>query len=132
MAYFLEISEIPPIRKIAALLRLYGLNAAIVLLQKDAFAVRLVHQCEPAPVDSQAGKPLNEINLAQAKKTGDPRDVRIGKTHLARPPAAGSASLTLVVDGHDRKDTEGENPKFQNPNPKRAPAGFTNEIDNVY
>ena len=99
-AGLLEAGKIPEVRKITALLRLHRLHRAIFAFQKNARAVRLFLQGQPAAIPAQPGEPLDEIRFAQAVERGEARDFRVRQTHLARPAAAGRATLALIKNRH--------------------------------
>ena len=65
MADFLEAGKVPEIRKRAALIGLHWLHRTVVPVEENAFAVRLVLQCEALAVGAQTRELLNEIELAQ-------------------------------------------------------------------
>ena len=100
VAGFFKAGKIPEVRKVAALLRLDGLHRAVVALQKNAFAIRLVQQCQSAPIRAQPREALDEVGFAQALERGEAGDRGIVQPHLSRPAAAGGAALTFVEDGH--------------------------------
>jgi hypothetical protein len=100
VANFLEVGNIPEVRKIAALLRLDVLNGAIVAFQKNAAAVRFFLQRQSAAIPSHPGELLDEIGFADALDCGEPGNFFIRQTHLSRPAAAGRATLTLIKNRH--------------------------------
>src|SRR5690606_38256384 len=64
-AMLLEAGEVPQVGEVAALLRLDRLDAAILAVEEDAFAIGFVEQREAAAVGGQAGELLDEICLRQ-------------------------------------------------------------------
>ena len=103
VAGLLEAGEIPEVREIAALLRLHGLNGAIVAFQKNAAAIRLFQQRQPTTIPAQPRELLDELGFAQALERGEPGDFRIRQTHLPRPAATGRATLTFIKNRHDQR-----------------------------
>ena len=99
-AGLLEAGEIPEIRKIAALLRFDRLHRAVFAVRKNALAVRFFHQRQAAPVVAQPRELLDELIYDHALERREPRDFRVGQTHLARPAAAGRATLTFQKYRH--------------------------------
>ena len=71
-ARLLEAGEVPQVRKVPALLRLHWLHGAVLTVEEDAFAIRLVHQRQAAPVGAQPRELLDELVLAHAAKGGCP------------------------------------------------------------
>jgi hypothetical protein len=100
MADLFEAGKVPQIRKIPALLRLGGLNRAIVAVEKYTRPVRLFLQHEPAAVVAQPGELLDEGVFAHVLERREPGDLGIGHAHLPRPAAARGATLTFVEDRH--------------------------------
>ena len=100
VANFLEIRKVPQVRKIAALPGLDRLNGTIVAFKKNALAVWLLHQSQPTVILSQAGEPLDKIELAHLLERGEACDFLIAQTHLPRPAAAGRAALAFVKNRH--------------------------------
>ena len=90
----------PQVREIPALLRLHGLNGAIVTGKKHAHTIRLLLQGKAASVMGQAREALNEVVFAQPLKCGEAGHFRICEPHLAGPAAAGRATLAIVKDRH--------------------------------
>ena len=103
MTDFLEAGKIPEIGKLAALLRLDGLDRAIVAFQKNTGAVRLLPQGQPATIPAQPGELLDEFVFADALECGEPRDFLIRQTHLPRPATASRATLAFQKNGHAGK-----------------------------
>lgn len=103
VADFLEAGEVPKIWKLAALLRLDGLDGAAFAFQKNTRAVWLLHEREALPINAQPGELLDEIGFAQAFERREPRDLCFGQTHLPRPPTTGRATLAFEEDGHTKK-----------------------------
>lgn len=101
MTNFFEAGKIPEIRKITALLRLHGLDRAIVAMEKNTFAIRLLLQGKTTPIFGEPGEFLNEIELGQTFVSGQSRDLHIGQTHLSRPATTSRAALTFVKDRHE-------------------------------
>lgn len=100
MTDFFETGEIPEIRKITALLRLDRLHRAVVALEKNTFAVRLVLQCQSLSIMAQVQERLDKIELAHSLEFRQTTDLCVGQAHLSRPPTAGGASLTFVKNRH--------------------------------
>jgi hypothetical protein len=102
-ADFFKTRKIPQIRKVAALLWLYGLHGAVISLQKYTLLIGFFLQNEPPPVLPQARKLLNEVMLAYLQKSRETGDLVVGQSHLSRPSAAGGAALALVKNRHDEE-----------------------------
>jgi len=100
MTDLFESGKVPEIRKIAALLRLDRLDRTIVAHEKFALTIGLFAQRQPATVRPQPGMVGNEVGLPEAKVGGNPRDLRVGQAHLARPPATRRATLAFVENRH--------------------------------
>ncbi len=103
--HLLEAGKVPAVRKIPALLRLHGLNRAIVALEEDAFAVWFFLQRQSAAVVAQPHEALNEVVLAQTLERGEPGDFRFRHAHLPGPATAGGATLAFVEDRHNTDAT---------------------------
>ena len=100
MTDFLEAGKVPEVRKIAALLRLYGLDGTIVADEELTFAVGLFEQRKPFAIRPHARVTSDELCFAQIEMCGDARNLRVGQSHLTRPPATGRATLALVENWH--------------------------------
>ena len=100
MAEFLRAGKVPEIWKIATLLRFDGLDGTIFPFEKDAFAIGLVLKGQATPILGEAGKLMNEGHLGKSFEGGEAGDFRFGQTDLARPAAAGGATLTFQKDWH--------------------------------
>lgn len=102
-AYFFEAGKIPEIWKIPALLRLHRLHGAVISLEKNTGAIRLLLQRQALPVTAQSREALDELELAQMKESSHPRDRGIVHAHLPGPTTARGATLALVEDRHGPK-----------------------------
>lgn len=100
VADFFESREIPQVWKVAALLRLHGLNRAVFAIEKDTFAVGLILQRQSLTIMAQLQKLLNKIELAHLLERGEPGNFLLGQTHLTRPAATGRATLTFIKNRH--------------------------------
>ena len=100
MADLFKARKVPEVRKIPALLRLHGLNAAIIAQQKDTLAVGLFLQNQSATIRAQPHELLDEIVLAQRFELRQPGEFGVGHAHLARPATAGGATSAFVEDRH--------------------------------
>src|ERR1700690_1195862 len=100
VADFLKAGKVPWIWKIAALLRLHGLQGTVDAFQENAPAIRLFLQGESLPVLAQPGETLDELVPADPLECGEPGDFRIRQTHLPRPAAAGRATLAFKKNWH--------------------------------
>jgi hypothetical protein len=102
-AGFFEAGEIPEVGEITALLRFDGLDGTVLAFEKDAGAAGLFHEREAVAIFAQAGVTLDEIVFGQAEVPGHAGDLFVRKPDLARPAAAGGATLAFVEDGHGVK-----------------------------
>jgi len=91
--------EVPGVGEVAALLGFDRLDPAVLTVQKDAGAVRLIDQGQAAAVGTQTGVLLNEIGLLQSEVTRNGGDLFFGHLHVARPTAAVGAALAEVLGG---------------------------------
>lgn len=101
MADFLKAGEVPEVWEITTLLGLHRLHGAVVAIQKNAFAIRLLLKREPATVLGEPRELLDERNLSHAFERGESRDFAIAQAHVAGPPATGGATLAFMEDRHD-------------------------------
>jgi hypothetical protein len=103
-ADFPPTGKAPAVGKVAALLRLHWLDAAVAAFEKKALAIRLVDERESVALRSQPGEALDEFGFVHAEEGGDLRNLLRADFHLARPAAASGAALALVVKvvGHER------------------------------
>ena len=92
----------PQIRKVAALLRLHGLHGAGVTLQEHTCATGSFLQGKSAPVMRQPREALDEVVLAQFVEPGESGDLLAGQPDLARPAAAGRATLAIMINRHNQ------------------------------
>jgi hypothetical protein len=99
-AMLLEAGEVPQVGEVATLLWLDRLDAAILAIEEDAFAIGFVEQREAAAVGGQAGELLDEICFRHLKVTGETRDLGGLQPDLSRPAATGRAALAFMKDGH--------------------------------
>ena len=99
---FFRAGIFPEVGEVATLLRLHGLNRAIVADEKHTRATGLFLQSQPTPVMGQPGEALNEVAFAQFVERGQSRDFFASQLHLTRPAAAGRAALAIVKDGHNQ------------------------------
>jgi hypothetical protein len=90
--------EIPFIRKIAALLRFYFVDYAVVSLEEVALPVVLVDEGQSVSLLAKPRVPLNEIIQFDPEECGDLCDLRLTDFYLARPPATRCTALAVVVD----------------------------------
>ena len=97
--------KIPGVGEVAALLRFDRLNPAVLAVQEDAGAVRLIDQGQATAIGSQPGVLLDKIILFQAKVPGNGVDLLFGNLHVPRPAATVGAALAEVFGGffHERK-----------------------------
>ena len=100
VADFFETGKVPEIWKVPALLRLDGLNRAIVSLEENASAVRLFSQGQTTAIRTQAHEALNELVLGKALVHGQTRQLGFGHPHLPGPTAASGATPAFVKDRH--------------------------------
>jgi hypothetical protein len=100
MADLFEAGKVPKVRKIPALLRLDGLNRTIVAVEKNTRSVRLFLQNQSVTVVAQPGELLDEVVFAHALERREAGDLGVVHVYLARPAAAGGATLTFVKDRH--------------------------------
>jgi hypothetical protein len=90
--------EIPFIRKIAALLRFYFVDYAVISLEEEALPVILVDEGQSVSLLAKPRVPLNEIVQFHPDECGDLCDLRLADFYLARPPATRCTALAAVVD----------------------------------
>jgi len=95
--------KIPKIGEILALPGLDRLHRAIISVQKNAFVIGFFLQRQPLAILPQPSETLDEFVFAEALEGGQPRDFRVGQTHLSRPAAAGRATLTFQKNRHARR-----------------------------
>lgn len=122
---FLEAREVPQVREVAALLRLDGLNAAIVSIQELALAVGLFQQGEAFAVGPQSRVPFNKFSLIQSEVSRDAGDFRVRQSYLARPAAARRAALAFVENRHPRISNASRPGRKEKPRAVEADRGGT-------
>jgi hypothetical protein len=114
MADLLKVRKVPKVRKIAALLRFDRLNGAVISLEENTLTVRLLLQRQAGPVLPQAGKSLDELDLAESLERGEARDFTIRERYLARPSATSGATLALVKNRHGAgSEARSQNSEFR-------------------
>ena len=91
--------EVPGVGEVAALLGFDRLNPAVLSVQEDAGAVRLIDQGQAAAIGPQAGVLLDKIILLQPEVTADGGDLLVGNLHVPRPAAAVGTAFAKVLGG---------------------------------
>ena len=89
--------EIPRIWKARTLGRFHGMNPTPPILQHTALMIQLFDDGEPLAICPQARVFPNEILLAQPQIYRDRQDIGILNPHIARPFAAGIATLANIM-----------------------------------
>jgi hypothetical protein len=89
-------------------------------------AMHLAERGQPVAVGTHTREALDEIELAEVQKCGKPGNLGVREAHLARPAAAGGATLAFVKDRHAPTPPGAqERRKFFRPHPRlrycRAP-----------
>ena len=82
------------------MLRLHGLNGALISNQETTGAAGLFEQRETPPIMLQSRVALDEVVLAELKKRSDAGYFGLGQTDLTGPATTGGATLAVVIDGH--------------------------------
>ncbi len=97
--------EVPGVGEVAALLGFHRLDPAVLPVEKDAGAVRLVDEGKATAVGAESGVALDEVILPQPQVAGDEGDLLLRDFHVARPAAAVGTALAKVVGGlfHEMK-----------------------------
>jgi hypothetical protein len=78
----LEAGEVPQAGKVATLLRLHGLNGAIIADEEFAFAIGLLQKRKPLAIRTKPRVPFNELRLTQTKMRGDAGNLGICQADL--------------------------------------------------
>lgn len=81
------------------------MDPAVLPVQKNAGAVRLIDQGQAAPVGPQPGVLLDKNVFLQPEVPGDGGDLFFGNFHVPRPTATVGAALAEVLGGlfHEMK-----------------------------
>jgi len=103
VANLFEARKVPEIWKLAALPRFHRLDGAIVAFEKNALAICLFKQGQSQAIRAQPRELLNEFELAHLFECGEPRDFRLGQTHLSRPAATSRATFAFIKDRHAKE-----------------------------
>ena len=69
-------------------------------MEEDAFAIGFLHQRQAVPILGEPGEALDEFHFRHALERRQARDFAFGQAHVARPPAAGGATLALMIYRH--------------------------------
>lgn len=89
--------EVPLVREALALDWLHRLNRTVASVEEDAFPVFFFDEGKAVSGRTESRILLDEIELADAEKIGDCRDLGIPDLYLAGPAAAVRAALALVI-----------------------------------
>lgn len=106
VAGLLEAGEFPEVRKVPALLGFHRLHRAIATFKEQALAVCLLNERKPAPIPGEPGEALDELVFSQRHEGSQAADLVVIHADVARPPAAGSATLAFVEDRHEPQGKE--------------------------
>ena len=113
MTDLLKVWEIPQIREITALLRLYGIDIAVVAIEQNTCTIWLVSQDQRRSCRIQFGIPLYELHLRQLEVLRHSTNFRFRQFDQSRPSATGGASLTFVKDRHGPANEKVPRRRFQ-------------------
>ncbi len=91
--------EVPGVGEVAALLGFDRLDPAVLPVEKDAGAVRLVDEGKATAVGAEPGVALDKVILLKAQMVRDGRDFCCRDFHVARPAAAVGTALAKVFRG---------------------------------
>lgn len=96
--HFLPPGKVPGVWKACALVGLRRIDRAFNPVEKDAFLVRLLNQCQPLAIRSHLGVAFNELIHRHLQIVRNGIDFAIAHDNFARPLAAIAAALTLIKD----------------------------------
>ena len=91
--------EVPGVGKAAALVGFDGLDLAILTLEKDAGAVRLIDEGEATAIGAESGIFFDEEVLLHLKERGDGGDLFFRDLYVPWPATAVGASFAEVFGG---------------------------------
>ena len=97
-AYIPPAGKVPGIREAFALVRLDGLDGAVIALQEDAGAAHGIGQGETVAIRAEAGVALDEVPFAHIKESRDRRNIGVTEVDETRPAAAIGTALALIPD----------------------------------